>query len=105
MVSFLPGGGIRITFLFFLYYYNLFSIYICVAKEPVLAEKVISKEIISPLSVIFYKVSLTIIVLPVPVKPVKNVGYKSLIFLFKNQLKHTVSFVGTTKSKKLIVVS
>lgn len=72
--SFLPGGGIRITFLFFLYVCSFPSIYPYVELEEVLAEKVSSQVAITFYSFKEESVLAAIIVFPVPVSPVKKIG-------------------------------
>jgi len=72
--SFLPGGGIRITFLFFLYVYSFPSIYPYVELEDVLAENVSSQVAITFCSFNVASVLAAIIVFPVPVSPVRKIG-------------------------------
>jgi len=82
--SFLPGGGIRITFLFFLCVCNFPSIYPYVELEDVLAEKVSSQVAITFCSFSEESVLAAIIVLPVPVSPVKKIGWSKLMFFSRN---------------------
>lgn len=85
ITNFFPGGGISITFLFFLCDYNLFSIWNYVESEDVLAENVISKVVIIPYSFILANILWPIIVLPVPVIPVRKTGWSKTTDFSKNQ--------------------
>ena len=91
--NFFPGGGIKIVLPFLRYVYNFYSILNYVVKLAVLAENVIYIKAIRPSSLNFSTVELTIIVLPVPVTPVINIGQFVFTAYSKNHPWATVSFV------------
>jgi hypothetical protein len=67
----LPGGGIKIIYPFFLYYYNLLSRIIYTDLEDVYEDKdILTSRTVSLRFLIVFSV---IIVLPVPVTPVINI--------------------------------